>query len=558
MKNLKFRLSLFATGLVLLAIALGWLGAYLTQDPSRQIGTDRLALAAFLFVGLCGFALYVLVERGLSPIVALTDTFARMQAGDLNPRLLVEGPQEMRQMAEAFNEMMSDLEIQIRNVTDEKHQAERSRQYLLEQISASERYSAMVESAPVGIVFADAELNIVYQNATSESGFVQLSSFLEWNAEVVVGRPLSILFPDEEHAREILSDPDRLPYEAHGQIGPYGVRYLAGSVYSSEGDHAGTLLMWEVDSGVEAPAEASVVDGDWGEVERAEDYPSLEAAEGGASTGGSNNGTQPEAAARLRRGASLVGRSIRLLSDQLSTITSMVEALCNEGDNLRRSLEDTRQRTRHAAYLTADRSEALWELVSEMGDLGERTRTTATVAKRLQKATEKADAVSSGVSDLADAIQHVVREARMEMGRAEGSTGGMKAVVDEIQVLGKECARLKKDVEAKLARIRQDADDVASSLDEDRREVRAGVRLSRRADHALGRVERDLTDVDERTDLLTEMAVGQSEIGAHIADQLDRLTKLVDTTARVAREHARMVEGAGGSQEAGVGVEEGA
>ncbi len=113
-------------------------------------------------------------------------------------------------------------------------------------------------------------------------------------------------------------------------------------------------------------------------------------------------------------------------------------------------------------------------------------------------------------------------------------------------------------METKLARIGHDVGDIATALDEDRREVRAGVRLSRRADHALGRVERDLTDVDERTDLLTEMAVGQSEIGAHIADQLARLTELVDTTVRVAREHARMAEEAGGSQETRVGVEEGA
>ncbi|MDP6775224.1 MAG: PAS domain-containing protein, partial [Candidatus Latescibacteria bacterium] len=427
----------------------------------------------------------------------------------------------------------------------------RSKQYLVEQLEASQRFSALVESVPVGIVLADTELNIIYQNPASESGFVQLSSFLEWNAEVVVGRPLPVLFPDEEHARDILSDPDRLPLEVHGQIGPYGVRYLSGPVYDADGDHAGALLVWEVDSGAAASVEISADDGDQ---ERLDEYPALKSAAVEPSADGSNNGARPEITARLQRGSSLVGRSVHLLSDQLSTITSMVEALCNEGDNLRRSLEDTRQRTRHAVYLTADRSEALWELVSEMGDLGERTRMTTSIAKRLQKTSEKADAISSGVSDLSDAIQHVVREARMEIGRTEGPTGGLKAVVDELQTLGKGCTRLKRDVESKLARIRSDVSDVASSLDEDRREVRAGVRLSRRADHALGRVERDLTDVDERTDLLTEMAVGQSEIGAHIADQLARLTELVDTTVRVAREHARMVEDAGMAREAGIGV----
>ena len=118
----------------------------------------------------------------------------------------------------------------------------------------------------------------------------------------------------------------------------------------------------------------------------------------------------------------------------------------------------------------------------------------------------------------------------------------MRAVVEEIQKLGRETLRVRKDIEKKLDRMRNEVDDVLTLLEEDRRETRSGGRLARKAESALGRIERDLTDMNERTNLLAEMAAGQSEIGSHIADQMDQLRNLVNVTIRVAHEQARLAQ----------------
>ena len=118
-------------------------------------------LAAFVFVGLCGVVLYGILGRALNPILSLTDHFSRMVVGDLNLRLPVDGAEEMQNMAVVFNEMMGELELQIRDVTEEKQAAERGRQYLVEQLEASQRFTALADSAPMGIVLADPDLNIV-------------------------------------------------------------------------------------------------------------------------------------------------------------------------------------------------------------------------------------------------------------------------------------------------------------------------------------------------------------------------------------------------------------
>ena len=86
-----------------------------------------------------------------------------------------------------------------------------------------------------------------------------------------------------------------------------------------------------------------------------------------------------------------------------------------------------------------------------------------------------------------------------------------------------------------------EANEALALLEEDRREVRSGNRIARRAETALERIEKDLSEVEERTHLLTEMTAGQSEISTHVADQLSELTELINVTQRVASEQARMV-----------------
>ena len=99
MANLKLRLTLIASGLIILALGLGATGPYLAQIAHDQFQPIHQAVAAFVFVGLCGVLFYGMLERGLRPVTSLTDNFRRIRLGDLDPRLPVEGPEEMQELA---------------------------------------------------------------------------------------------------------------------------------------------------------------------------------------------------------------------------------------------------------------------------------------------------------------------------------------------------------------------------------------------------------------------------------------------------------------------------
>ena len=120
MANLRFTLTVIAVGLILAALALGWFAPIIITWVPDKVDAPHLFLAAFVFVGLCGVAFYSMMERALNPVLSIVDAFTRMRAGDLHPRLPVEGPEEMRRMALGFNDMGEDLETQVRDIEVEK------------------------------------------------------------------------------------------------------------------------------------------------------------------------------------------------------------------------------------------------------------------------------------------------------------------------------------------------------------------------------------------------------------------------------------------------------
>lgn len=581
MDNLKLRLVIFAVIMMVLAMALGFFGPDLVETAmGGELPWWQLGLGGVIFVGLCGTILYSMLERALDPIINLTDHFMRMQLGDLAPRLPVEGPEEMQGLAKSFNETMSELEMQIREITEEKQAAERGRQYVVEQLEASLKFKALTDNFPLGIISADDTLNITYQNDMSETGFIQLSEYLNWNAESLLGQSIAQVFPDPEMAETILASPENLPYETTYDIGPYRVRLQVSAIVSEEDDYLGPVVVWEVLGLESSKADDTLPDLDEEileemveEVGMLDDEPEFEEAsfeledivpeselemvdlepeildepETNISPASSEEHQQAlahglvNADKQLTRSTTLVGRSVRLLSERLATIMSMVEALCNEGDNLHHSQEDMRQRMQNVTYLVTERSESLWELTQEMGGLEERTRATSVLIKRLKKTLDDTGQITDAITHLSDTIDHLVVQARLEVTRAGDDGEGLKIIVDEIRKLGREAVRVNKDVKKRMEVLGGEAEDALALLEEDRREVRSGNRIARRAESALERIEKDLSEAEERTSLLTEMTSGQSEISTHIANQLGELTELINVTQRVALEQSRMV-----------------
>jgi methyl-accepting chemotaxis protein len=163
------------------------------------------------------------------------------------------------------------------------------------------------------------------------------------------------------------------------------------------------------------------------------------------------------------------------------------------------------------------------------------------MVKRLRNALEGTRDLGGLIDRLEAGMSQMVLAARIELGKAGPSGEGLKAVVDAIEELAGRVSTLRADVESHLRGLRSEVMGVSELVEDAQGPFQAANRLSRRAEGALSRIERDLGDVANRSGLLVEMAKGQSEIGGHIASQVAELSDLVRATLKVTDEQIRIL-----------------
>ena len=526
MSSLSTRYSLLAVGCILAALVIGAVSGLifsyfypsLSEIGGGQIQAEHLAVGVFVFIGVCAIGLDGYLERALRPIGTLRDHFVRVRAGDLNVRLVESGPTEVVRLARAFNDTIRSMEVQVEDLSEEKEQAIRDLHSLRDQTVSNRRTAALLDSVPFAVILVDSNLEVTYGNSHAVLYLDQMPG--GFKEEAGLDRLLPSGEADALLLRSRLTDPDNLPFDWAVTLAGSPVPFHAVALSDGDGEFEATAIVWD-------PVASSLSPSDNPPMAYPVRGPELD-------TG------------RLQRSVRLVGRSVQLLSDRIETVQSMVEALGNEGDNLRRCLEETRQRTRNASQLTSERSEVLWRLVQEAVDFAERRRSSGAVLRRLRTRLGEMEGMRESVSHLANSMESMVLNARIEFGRDSHDSNGLRVIVDEIQKLGRDSAHLSKDVEEWIGGVRTDVEEFVTQMGDERRGNRLGGRLGRRAERALERIEQDLEDVDARADLLAEITFAHTEIGRQVAEQLGKLAELVQLMVPVTGEQARIVRAADG------------
>jgi methyl-accepting chemotaxis protein len=109
------------------------------------------------------------------------------------------------------------------------------------------RANAMLDDAPLNILFCDAELKITYCNEASRKQLSQLEAYLPVQVDQVVGTNIDRFHKDPRRQRELLSNPKRnLPHTALIDVGPEKLELLVSAVNDSRGNFSGAMVTWSV------------------------------------------------------------------------------------------------------------------------------------------------------------------------------------------------------------------------------------------------------------------------------------------------------------------------
>jgi signal transduction histidine kinase/HAMP domain-containing protein len=133
-----------------------------SQVPTGVLGfvapTAALALLVFLLVSVIGRRL---AERTAAPLKALTASSRAIIQGDLSARMAVDGPQEVRELAQTFNAVIDDLLAARQAAVDDLKERRRTEEALS---AAESRLRKIIDLVPYLIFAVRSDGSVIFAN----------------------------------------------------------------------------------------------------------------------------------------------------------------------------------------------------------------------------------------------------------------------------------------------------------------------------------------------------------------------------------------------------------
>jgi methyl-accepting chemotaxis protein len=112
-------------------------------------------------------------------------------------------------------------------------------------IEDAARVQAIVENAPINIMFADTkDFKVQYMNPASFKTLKSVEQYLPVPVDDVVGSCIDVFHKNPQYQRKLLSDPQNLPMESQFILGPETLEVAAAGIRDTEGNYIGVMVSW--------------------------------------------------------------------------------------------------------------------------------------------------------------------------------------------------------------------------------------------------------------------------------------------------------------------------
>ncbi len=104
----------------------------------------------------------------------------------------------------------------------------------------------MLEKAPINVLYADRDLQIIYMNESSTRTLKTIERLLPVKVDDILGKSIDIFHKDPARVRALLASDKNLPHRAIIELGPEKLDLLATAIYDEKGNYVGIMQTWSV------------------------------------------------------------------------------------------------------------------------------------------------------------------------------------------------------------------------------------------------------------------------------------------------------------------------
>lgn len=291
------------------------------------------------------------------------------------------------------------------------------------------RIKSMMENAPVNVLYANTDLEIVYVNPASLKTLKSIEHLLPIKAEEVLGANIDIFHKDPSYQRKILSNPKNLPHQAIIEIGPEKADLLVSPIYGTSGEYLGPMVTWSIVTQAERTKET------------------LAETVGSMSNSADTLGEVSTTLAAAAEETSSQAQSVSAASEQ---VTANMQTVASSAEEMSATIKEVAKNASEAASVAG-------KAVTEASSANE-------TITQLGTSSEEIGSVIKAIASIAQQTNLLALNATIEAARAGEAGKGFAVVANEVKELAKQTAAATEEITQKIETIQSDARDAVKAI----------------------------------------------------------------------------------------------
>ena len=428
----------------------------------------------------------------------------------------------------------------------------------------STKVQAMMEQAPINVMFAGPDFKISYANPATIKTLKTLEHLLPIKAEQLLGQSIDIFHRDPSHQRKLLSDPKNLPHQANIKVGSETLDLLVSPIFDTKRRFLGAMVTWQVIT-QKLAQEKQIQEATEREKQQADEL----RVKIDAILGVVNAATEGDLTREVTvQGADAVGRmgtglsqffedlrqSIASISGNATSLGGSAEELNAVSTEMSANAEETAAQANVVSAAAEQVSKNVQTVATGVEEMGASIREIAgnanQAAKVAQEAVKVAETTNNTISKLGESSSEIGKvikvitsiaeqtnllalNATIEAARAGEAGKGFAVVANEVKELAKETAKATEDIGQKIDAIQNDTRGAIDAIKQ------------------IGSIIGQINDISNTiASAVEEQTATTNEISRNVAEAAKGSGEIAQNITSVARAAQSTTQGAGNTQQA--------